>query len=148
EVGLFQNGMIVGEKRTVLKNRFAAFGVTDQIVIRTVCNAFNLIELLAFLTLRKKTVQEVRRRFRVMGEFLRLLRVLLEVLRLDSVFVIPADAVGDPAAVPLLVLSGHDEEFDLHLLELANSKDEILRRDFVSIRLTDLRNSKRQLTVR
>ena len=61
---------------------------------------------------------------------------------------IPGDAIRDPALVPLFVRAGHDEELDLHLLELAHAKDEVLRRDLVAIRLADLRDAERQLAVR
>ena len=71
----------------------------------------------------------------------------LQILRPDSVLVIPGDAIGNPALVPFFIRTGHDEEFDFHLLEFANTEDEILRRDFVAIGLADLRDAERQLAI-
>src|ERR1051326_3437374 len=73
-----------------------------------------------------------------MRQLIRFLWVLLQVLGTDTVLVVPGHTLFDPTPVPLFIGSGHNEKLDLHLLELADAKDEILRRDFVSIRLADL----------
>ena len=50
--------------------------------------------------------------------------------------------------MPLFVGAGHDEILDFHLLEFAYTEDEVLRRDLVAVRLTDLSDAKRQFPVR
>src|ERR1022692_1505088 len=47
--------------------------------------------------------------------------------------------------VPLLVGARLDEEFHLHLLELAGAEDEVSRRDLVAERLADLADAERDL---
>src|SRR5262249_44976222 len=116
-----------------LETSLPTFSVTGQIVVRTVRNSFDLIELFSLLPFREKPIEQVCRGLRIMCEFLRFLCVLLEVLRFDSVFLIPRDAVCNPSLMPLFILSGHDEVLDLHLLEFADPKNEILWRYFIPI---------------
>src|SRR2546426_2402638 len=82
-----------------------------------------------------------------MRELFGFLRALLQILRTDTILVIPGDALLDPTSMPLFIGAGHDEKLNFHLLEFANAKDKILRCDLVAVRLADLSNAKRQLPV-
>src|SRR4029453_18641990 len=59
--------------------------------------------------------------------------------------VLPLPALLYPRLVPLLVGPGLDEVLHLHLLELAGAEDEVARRDLVTERLADLRDTERRL---
>ena len=48
----------------------------------------------------------------------------------------------NPAAMPLLVLTGFDKKFKLHLLELSHAENKVSWRNFISKRLANLRNTK------
>ena len=76
-----------------------------------------------------------------------LLRVLevAQVVGVDAQVDVPAGALVDPVAVPLLVLAGLDEELHLHLLELAGAEDEVAGRDLVAEALADLGDAERRL---
>src|SRR4030095_229840 len=123
--------------------------MTDQIVIGAISNTFHLVKLLGLIiALGKKAIEQIRRGLCVVGEFLRFLIVLFQILRANSVLVIPGHAIRYPSAVPLFVSAGHYEELDFHLFKLANPENEILWRDLIAVRLADLSNAKRQFPIR
>ena len=77
EVRLLQDRVLVRNRRAVLEAGLAALGVAGQIVIRAVRNAFDFVELLRLVfALRKEAIEQIRRRLRVVREFLGLLDVL------------------------------------------------------------------------
>ena len=70
EVRLLQDGVLVRNGRAVLEARLAAFRVARQIVVRTIRNAFDFVELLLLvLAFRKEAIEQVRRRLRVVRQF-------------------------------------------------------------------------------
>src|SRR5262245_36455772 len=83
-----------------------------------------------------------------MRKLLGLIGVLSEVLRLESVLVIPRNAIGNPPLVPLFVGARHYEILNFHLFELAHPEDEVLRSNLVAICLSDLRNTERKFSIR
>src|ERR1051326_792929 len=83
-----------------------------------------------------------------MRKLVGLLWVLLQVCRTDSVLVIPGDAFLNPASVPLFISARHDEKFDLHLLELTHTEDEVFWRDFIPVGFADLSDSEWKFAVR
>ena len=103
EIGLLQNRMLVRNGRAVLETRPAAFRVAGQVVVRAVCDAFNLVVLPCFFAFRKESIEQIGRRLRVVREFLRLLRVFLQVRGFDAVLVIPGDAIRDPPRMPFFI---------------------------------------------
>ena len=48
--------------------------------------------------------------------------------------------------MPLLILAGHHEEFQLHLFKFPHAEDEVARDDFVAVGLAHLRNAEGQFT--
>ena len=60
----------------------------------------------------------------------------------------PLHAPLAPALEPFSIRSRLHEELHLHLLEFAGSEDEVARRDLISKRLADLRDSERDLLPR
>src|SRR4030095_9837419 len=148
KVRLLEHGMFVRQRCSVFEARLAALRVTGQVVVWSSRNPFNLVELTAFFAFGKETIEKVRSRLGVMRKLVRRLNMFFQIIGTNAVFVVPANAIGNPATVHLFVLSGHDEVFDFHLLELAYTKDEVLRRDLVSISLADLGNAERQFSIR
>src|SRR5262249_19098909 len=148
KVGLLENRMLVEYERTILENSPSAFRVARQVIIGTVCDSFHFVKLLVFIiTFWEEAIEQVRGCFRVMSQFFRRLYKLFEVLRSNPILVIPVDSLGDPLLMPLLIGAWHHEEFNLHLLELAHAENEILGCDLVSVCLTNLSNSERQLAI-
>ena len=148
EIGLLQDGMFIDKERSILECRPSALRVTGQIIVGPVRNALDFVELFSFFALGKESIKEVRCCLGIMRKVVGRLRVLLEILRTDAVLVIPRDSLFDPAPVPLFVCARHNEVFYFHLLELAHPKNEILRCDFIPVRLADLCNAEGQLAVR
>jgi hypothetical protein len=70
----------------------------------------------------------------------------LDVLALQTHFIDPPiDMVVDPLLVNFFIRAGHDEVFDLHLLQLAHPEDKVARRDLIAERFPDLRDAEGQL---
>ena len=90
-------------------------------------------------------VLDVARPARVVRELVGLVRPDTKVLLPDPEAEVPAHALVDPVAVPLLRLRGRDEVLHLHLLELERAEDEVPGRDLVPERLSDLRDPERRL---
>src|SRR5438093_11455506 len=82
-----------------------------------------------------------------MSELLRLLRLLFQILRADTILVIPRHPFVDPTLVPLFIGSRNDEILNFHLFKLANTENEILRCNFIAVCLTDLSYTKRKLAI-
>ena len=61
----------------------------------------------------------------------------------DAELHVPVEALLAPVLVPLLTVVGMNEELHLHLLELARSKDPVLRGDLVAEALADLGDAER-----
>src|SRR5260370_32144027 len=68
-----------------------------------------------------------------------------EIFRAYAVARVPAEALVDPALVPLFIGPRHNEKLDLHLLELARAESEIARSDLVAKRLAALDDAEGQL---
>src|SRR5215204_220721 len=68
-----------------------------------------------------------------------------QVLFADAVFRIPSKAFIEPSLMPFLIGARHNEKLDFHLLKLTAAKSEISRRDLVTERLADLRDTEGQL---
>ena len=66
----------------------------------------------------------------------------------DAVAEVPAVALVDPVAVPLVRLVRRHEELHLHLLELERAEDEVSGRDLVAKGLADLRDPEGRLAPR
>ena len=60
----------------------------------------------------------------------------------------PAEPLVEPVLEPLGRILGRNEELHLHLLELADTEEEVARSDLVSERLTDLGDPERRLASR
>ena len=71
---------------------------------------------------------------RVMRKFVLRMRTQPQTVARDAVLDVPVEALVDPVIEPALLLGriGLDEEFHLHLLELARAKNEIAGRDLVA----------------
>src|SRR5206468_6736359 len=66
----------------------------------------------------------------------------------NAVALVPREALLLPVLMPLRVLARLDEEFHLHLLELARAEEKIAGRDLVAERLADLADPERDLETR
>src|SRR3954447_1450362 len=119
--------------------------VRRQVEVRAVRDA---LELAPLRTLETEPVLDVHRALGVVRQLL--LRVLEEpqVLGRDAEVGVPAGPLVDPVLVPFLVGAGLDEEFHLHLLELAGPEDEVAGCDLVAERLADLADAERRLLAR
>src|SRR4029079_1495095 len=96
----------------------------------------------------REQVLDVARAARVVRELVGLVRADAEVALANAVAEMPAEALVDPVAVPLVRLVRRDEELHLHLLELERAEDEVPGRDLVPERLADLRDPERRLAAR
>ena len=103
------------------------------------------LELLEVTAREPEAVLDVGRALGVVGQLLRRVLVVAEVVGVDAEVDVPAGALLDPVAEPLVVLAGLDEELHLHLLELAGAEDEVARRDLVAEALADLGDAERRL---
>ena len=75
------------------------------------------------------------------------MRVLFQILRADTILVIPRHPFVDPTLVPLFIGSRNDEILDFQLFKLANTENEILRCNFIAVCLADLSYTKRKLAI-
>src|SRR5438105_847104 len=116
-----------------------------QIEVGAVGDALELVELLAP---EVAPVLDVDRSLGVVRELV--LRVLVEahVVRVQTQVDVEIPARLQPVLVPLDISTRLDEEFHLHLLELARPEDEVARRDLVAEGLTGLCNTERWLLAR
>src|SRR5438132_2253140 len=89
-----------------------------------------------------KLVLDVERAARVVGELVLAMRPQPQVIGLDPEPAIPAESLLRPVLEPLHLVGGRHEILELHLLELAEAKDGVARRDLVAKRLADLRDAK------
>ena len=81
----------------------------------------------------------------VEGQFFRLVVTQTEVLLAYVQTLQPVVAIGSPVLEPLQIRVGLAEEFQLHLLELADTEDEVTGGDLVTEGLTYLANAEGQL---
>src|SRR5262249_18590378 len=140
-----------------------AFGVyrlprmSLQIKIGSIRDAFELVPLFLFLlSIREEPVLKVDASLRIMRQFVLPLFVLPQILPLHSKPNVPIVAFVNPLFVELLIIrvTGLQdmrrfcEVLDLHLFELASSKNEVAGRDLVAKRFADLRDAEGQLTIR
>ena len=91
---------------------------------------------------KRKLVLDVERATRVVGELVLAVGPQPQVVGLDPEPAIPAESLLLPVLEPLHLVGGRHEILELHLLELAQAKDGVARRDLVAKRLADLRDAK------
>ena len=116
-----------------------------QVEVGAVRDALQLAPLAAG---EPEPVLDVDRPLGVVGQLLRRVLEVPQVVSVHAEVDVPAGPLVDPVLVPLLVGAGHDEELHLHLLELAGAEDEVARRDLVAERLADLADAERRLLAR
>ena len=88
---------------------------------------------------------EVRGGLGVEAQLLGIVVAQAQVLVLQADAQQPVVAEGAPVVEPLQIGAGLAEELQLHLLELADTEDEVARRDLVAEGLTDLAHAEGQL---
>ena len=85
------------------------------------------LELAPLRALEAEAVFDVRGALGVVAELVQRVLEEAQVLLADAQARVPGHAFLHPVLVPLLVRAGLDEEFHLHLLELAGAEDEVAR---------------------
>ena len=96
-----------------------------------------------FAPTEREFVFEVGRRFGIEAEFLFFVVAKFEVLVIHTEVEQPLMAEVLPVVEPFEVRSGFAEKFKFHLLEFADTEDEVARGDFVAETLADLTDSER-----
>ena len=122
-----------------LERRPGRLGVLAQVVVAAVRDALELEPA------DRVEVLDVARRARVVRQLVRFVRPDAQVRLAQAEVEVPAAALVDPVAVPLLRLGRRHEELHLHLLELAHAEEEVAGRDLVAEALADLRDAERRL---
>lgn len=116
-----------------------------EVVVRAVGDA---LELAPLVSAEAEAVLDVSGALGVVGELLRRVLEPAHVLLAHAEAGVPVPALLHPVLLPLLVLARLDEEFHLHLLELAGAEDEVAGRDLVAEALAHLGDAERRLAAR
>lgn len=109
-----------------------------EVVVGAVGDAF---EFAPFVAAELEAVLDVGGALGVVGELLLGVLVPAHVLFAEAEAGVPVPAFLHPVLLPLLVLARLDEEFHLHLFELAGAEDEVAGGDLVAEGLAHLRDA-------
>ena len=82
---------------------------------------------------------------RALSEFLGGHMIELQIRFVDPLRRPPAESLGNPLLMPMFVFTGFDKKLQFHLFKFTDSEYEVPRGYFISERLTDLRDTEREL---
>src|SRR5215475_5918057 len=136
------NDLLLGLFVEILKRLAAKLGVLFEIIVGAIGDSLKLAPA------HGEKILDVDASFGIVGQFVRFMLALPNVLRSYAVALVPCKALHDPLLMPCFVRPRHTEKLDLHLLELTGAERKIARRDLISKRLTDLGDSERQFLPR
>ena len=113
-----------------------------EIEIRAIRNPHQLAPLASW---EAEAILDIHCPLRVMAQLLFRMLEEAQIVWVHPEVDIPSHRLVDPILVPTLVGTRLDEEFHLHLLELARAEDEVTGRDLVAERLAYLPDSEGRL---
>ena len=116
-----------------------SFGMVAQIIIAAVGDAFKLLHAV------RKLIFYIITSFGIMRQIFFRRGVNVHMFTHQTLFFPPFNPFFFPKLVPFFILPRQHKIFKLGLFKLAYPKNKIARRNFVTKRLTDLRNPERQL---
>ena len=102
-----------------------------------------VVNALVFLPAERKLVLDIFGPLGVMCQLIRPVRMIPQLVGINTEAVMPPHPLLVPVLEPLLVFTRLDEVLHLHLLEFPRAKDEVARRDLVAKRLAHLSYPKR-----
>src|SRR5215475_1705044 len=136
------NDLLLGLFVEILEGLAAELGVLFEIIVRAIGDSLELAPA------HGEKILDIDTSFGIVGQFVRFMLALSNVLRSYAVTLIPCKTLLDPFSMPCFIRARHTEKFDLHLLELTGAERKIARRDLTSKRFTDLGNSKKRFRPR
>src|SRR5215510_12238725 len=136
------NDLLLGLFVEILEGLAAELGVLFEIIVRAIGDSLELAPA------HGEKILDIDASFGIVGQFVRFMLALSNVLRSYAVALVPLKALVHPLSMPFFIRPRHTEKLDLHLLELTGAERKIAGRDLISERFTDLGDSERQFLPR